>query len=254
MKPVKRTMKLSNGQERPWIEYMSEGCKEQKLPLVFCLHGGGTDGYHAFKCCGLLETAEIYPMIIVSPFIDDIPRNFDMRPESEIISLAKEFFDHICKVYQGMYNKIYIAGYSIGEMTAFQFCRKYGNRIDGFIGAVGPGPREIFVEEGGRICPPEFGIPAFLWRGSEDYSYALYKTGEKEDAVQGQVCAEYKEYWMLWNQTKSCVRTETEEYLIEKYQGEKAPLICVTAKGRGHGDEEEVLRMAWEMCGFAKET
>lgn len=246
-------MKLSNGQERLWIEYMPEGREKEKLPLVFCLHGGGVDGYHAFECCGLLKTAEIYPMIIVSPFIDDIPRNFDMRPDSEIISLAKEFFDYIGEVYQGMYNKIYIAGYSIGEMIAFQFCRKYGERIDGFIGAVGPSPWEIFMEEDGRICPPAFGIPAFLWRGSEDYSYALYKTGAKDDAVQNQVCSEYKEYWMLWNRAESCVRIETEEYLIEKYHGEKAPLIYVTAKGRRHGDEEEVLRVAWEMCGFSGE-
>lgn len=247
MKPVRRSAILSDGRERPWFEYIPEGREKEKLPLVFCLHGGVGDGYHAFECCGLTEAAKKYPMLVVSPYIDDIPRSFefDMGPESEFMKRAKEFFDAVCRTYQGRYDRIYIAGYSIGEMAAFRFCREYGALVDAFIGAVGPAPRETFMTDG-EICTPDFGLPAFIWRGSADYSYALYQTGREDDAVQNRVCGEYKEYWMMWNRVSACRREDTGDFLTEIYTGGKAPLIHVTAAGKRHEDEADVLGMAWE--------
>lgn len=169
MEPHRREICLHNGMTRPWYEYESPLTDARKVPLVFCLHGGGTDGYHAFECGNLKAVADQYPMLLVSPYIDDVPRSFDLRPESECVQIAKEFYDAMLRLYEGRYNRIFVMGYSIGEFLSFQMCRKFPHLVDAFAGAVAPAPRETFCDAQGNpiFYDRQNPIPAFLWRGRD---------------------------------------------------------------------------------------
>lgn len=255
MNPVRKEMVLSNGMTRPWYEYISPLRKTQKVPLVFCLHGGAGDGYHAFECGNLKRVADQYPMIIISPLIEDVPRSFELRPESECVTIAKEFYDKICMKYEGMYNRIFVMGYSIGEFLAFQLCRKYNGLVDAFAGAVAPAPAETYCDERGRpvFYPGQKPIPAFLWRGINDFLYTMLTTGHEDVQLQEKVVSEYRGYWEVWNQTKERQKEETENYIVETYKQYGQRLIHVLAKGMGHSDEKDVFAVAWEML-FSKYT
>ena len=254
MEPVRKEIILSNGMKRPWYEYKSPLIiGNERAPLVFCLHGGEGDGYHAFECGNLKETADKYPMIIVSPFIDDVPRSFDIRPESECIAIAKEFYDRICMEYEGQYNRIFVMGYSIGEFLAFQLCRKYSGLVDAFAGAVAPAPPETYCDQNGRYIfyPEQKGIPVFLWRGTSDYLYAVFATGHEDKEVQEEIVNGYKHYWEAWNGARDPKKEENQTFIIETYEQCSQPMMHVLAKGMGHSDEADVFEMAYKML-FSK--
>lgn len=248
MNVCRREIILSNERKRVWCEYSSPLIHNKKVPLVFCLHGGGTDGYHAFECGNLKAVADQHPMIIVSPYIDDVPRSFDIRPESGCVQLAKEFYDAVLLLYEGLYSRIFVMGYSIGEFLAFQMCRKYPHLVDAFGGAVAPAPGETFNDGNGEpiFYKGQKPIPAFIWRGDADFLYSTYTMGSPDREVQNKVAQEYKQYWKRWNHVEECHTEKEKDYTIETYGESDNQLIHVIAKGKGHSDEEDVFQMAWE--------
>lgn len=249
MEPVKKVMTLKNGMERPWYEYRSPLIVDKRVPLVFCLHGGGGDGYHAFECGNLKQVADKHPMIIISPLIEDVPRSFELSPESACVEIAKEFYDGICRAYQGMFHRIFVMGYSIGEFLTFQFCRRYAGLVDAFAGAVGPAPSETYCDLQGRhiFYPGQKAIPVFLWRGTKDYLYSVYTTGRKEESIQKRVIEEYKKYWKSWNRVENHKKEESDQFITETYGLHNNYMVHILAKDRGHSDEKDVFETAWKL-------
>lgn len=249
MEPIRKEVKLKNGMTIPWYEYKSDNSKGEKIPLVFCLHGGEGDGYHAFECGNLKAAAEKHSMIIVSPYIENFPRSFSIEPDSREVAIAKEFYDKICEIYRGQYSRKFVMGYSIGEYIAFLMCRKYEGLVDAFAGAVAPAPPETYTDKNGELIfsANQKPIPAFLWRGGEDYLYSIYKTGKPDKELQSKVVKGYRDYWAKWNNASVPVIKESAEELSEIYQKYDKPLIHITAYGMHHEDEKNVFEKAWEM-------
>jgi len=231
VKEVKQS--LIEGETNVWYEYIPTFYTGDKaVPLVIALHGGGGTGKGQASHSSWSKVADRENIIIVYP-------NYAGKDP--------EFLKKLIDVISGKYNidktRIYMDGFSMGDIMTFAFARKYGDVLAAAACFGGPTAPESIKE-----ATPVASLPIFQIRGEED---TLTGGGGKPDpndryAVRAKLNDYNREYWLKANKTNTIPEISVQGYESHAiYRSDAGDVIYTEIKGMSHQELIYAADLVW---------
>lgn len=239
--------KLSDKLVHTWCEYVPTSYnKDTAVPLVIVLHGGALNGYDQGNgdAWNLLSERENFITVYPSNTgnkggYDPVNNNWKIDYSGDNVDV--EYLKLLIEKLETKYNidktRIYMTGYSWGDMMALNFATVHGNMLAGLASVVGPTAKGFMVDVKGNQVTPKYALPVLQYRGDNDIF---------APTVSGMVTTREGKHSLNWynksiwqkinNTTSKPVINIMGNYNTEVYKGEgNCNLVYMEIFGQGHG-------------------
>ena len=214
---------------------------QEKMPLVFVLHGAGGDALNAEQMSGMTDKANELGFIVVYPngtgLFDSLSWNggnccgYARNTNVNDVKFFEKLIEKIVGEYNVDENKIYFSGFSNGGFMSHKMACELSGKIAG-IASVGGA---MGVEN----CNPAHPVPVIIIHGTKDDVIPYY--GGHGEGVVGEIRNDYsaKHGFELWKNNNSCVSFEQKDYeniIFERYYNceNKSEVVLYTINNYGH--------------------
>lgn len=238
VKEVKQS--LVEGLTNVWYEYVPKSYTGDKaVPLVISLHGGGENGKHQSCVSTWHIVADRENFIVVYP-------NASANNSWNIEKNDAEYLKKLIEVIRSKYNidktRVYMCGFSMGDMMTFAFARKYGDMLAAAACFSGPTAPQAIKE-----ATPVTSVPMFQIRGEED-TLASGVTPDPNDryAARAMLNDYNREYWLEGNKTSFnpvISIHDYENYVI--YKSGWGDVVYSEIKGMSHQELIYAAEIVW---------
>ena len=259
---------LSDGREHIWQEYIPDlYTGKESVPLFVCLHGGSGTGLGAAESSGWAYLAERENFIAIYPNATDKTGtefrinswNYDYVDDNYDVEYIKLLIELVCERYNIDKTRIYMGGFSNGDMMTLRFAMEYGDMLAGmFNNCGGTVPLYFLFEDGSRFndADPVAAIPVYQWRGAKDlmfpallFDFDFEKHGIDPDSIvtnaqdpelidyqkKGYVNEFNKELWIKENGTSTLPEISIiGDQNLEIYRGGVGDVFYIEYVGQGH--------------------
>ena len=238
-----------------WLEYVPASYTGAvPVPLVFCLHGGGSSGWEQFTRTSWHRVADQTGLIAVYPTASEklvwqvdqsgAPIN---RGNNRDIQVLLALLERMKKNYNIDAGRVFIQGMSMGDLMTTQMSRAFPELFAGAGQVAGPSTPDMLFDGDG--APKDFSgpVPVFQSRGSGDSNSIDPRITRTE------INSMNRNYWLKVNGCDPVpeLRLEGDDNLAF-YTGPQADLIYRSFAGRTHGENHDEAIYMWNLGNTAQ--
>lgn len=224
---------LIEGETNIWFEYIPKSYTgKEAVPLIIALHGGGGTGKGEASHSSWSKVADRENLIIVYP-------NYGGKDA--------DYLKMLIDVISGKYNidktRIYMDGFSMGDIMTFSFARKYGDILAAAACFGGPTAPESIKE-----TAPVASVPIFQIRGEED-TLAAGADPDPNDRYGARArLNDYNlKYWLDANKTNRNPEISVQGYESHAiYRSDAGDVIYTEIKGMSHQELIYAADLVWD--------
>lgn len=238
---------ITEGIDNVWYEYAPADLgKEEHVPLIISLHGGGQDGYGQCYATSWTLLADQYRFVVIFPSASE-GRRWNVDPEGPDFRLIEEVLRYAKDRYGIDEGRVFLQGMSMGNMMTAALAKERGELFAGAGMAAGPDSVAHITNQ-----DYDFGrhpaIPVFLSRGERDR--LIPRNSDCGITDRYELNKADREFWLKVNgceDTPSVIKVEGRNNFFV-YDGPVTKLIYRDVKGRGHGQTIDDAECVWRYC------